>query len=117
MRLGKEIPVKAFNKWITALYEGKYPQGIGFLQNLVGYCCLGVAQREVCKTPRLREDGLLAGRYPSHEVGSPNWLVDIDSEFLTLTGNTLSNLNDNQGFTHQDIAILLELVYVYKILG
>jgi len=116
MELGKEIPRKEFNKWVTALYKGKYPKGTGQLQSSKGYCCLGVAQREVCKKPEQDAYGRLSGGYPAAPFNSPEWLTMMDKDFREKSGQRLSSLNDKEGFTHQEIAMLLELVYVYKML-
>jgi len=66
------------------------------------------------------------------QPGVPKWLHSIDDDFSALTGISLSSLNDS-GFTHfsteselierierltfNEIADLLELVYLYNAFG
>jgi hypothetical protein len=122
--------IKQLKQWIAALDSGKYPQGESMLQGDNGFCCLGVA----CKIFISDEDiirkhkGFIDGAFPSYQGSSPKWLKEINEDFFNKTGITLSKLNDSgyridsisqnhlHRFTFTEIATLLELVYIHKIL-
>lgn len=117
MRKPIEINEQQLLKWIQALDSGKYKQSKGELQNRDGYCCLGVACRVLLpkKSLNLDSEGFLQGGFPeSHD--SPQWLIDVNEDFSNKTGETLVFLNDELKFTFSEIATLLELVYIHKIL-
>lgn len=115
---------RQLQQWIAVLYEEKYPQTTGSLQTLSGYCCLGVAcELFIPHANRTLASGLLIGgtiTYPN-QPGAPDWLQKINIDFVNITDIALTELND-KGFqslppyTFPEIAMLLELVYIYKIL-
>lgn len=121
-----KINKKQFNKWLNALYAEKYNKGTSRLQIKDTYCCLGVGCVELIPPTLLKMDGnVLAGSYPGmYQDAAPQWLKDIDTHFYDKTGTRLSMLNDNGAmaiehmgnFSHPEIAMLLDLVYNYKIL-
>lgn len=107
-----------FKQWIKALRSGKYQQGKYTLQDENGYCCLGVACRVVIKNPSL-ENGMLRGVSPSYQDKSPEWLKKVNEDVNTLTGRTgfcLMSMNDspNEQYTFNEIADVLELLYIHK---
>lgn len=122
-------------RWVMALRSGKYKQGAGELQSKVGhYCCLGVAckefipKRDLC----LRDDNTLTGSMPANQPSSPLWLDEVDALFFQLTEVPLPILNDGTflatdssyarsladlgAFTFDEIADLLEAVFIHKVL-
>lgn len=120
-----DIPVKEIKKWVRALRSGKYKQTRLVLQDKQGYCCLGVA----CKTfiPKHKQIknslfGTLVGGMVWKQPHAPLWLKEVNEEFARITGTSLIMLNDDGmpefdftfDFTFDEIADLLELVFVYK---
>jgi len=126
MKIGK----KELIKWIQALRSGKYSQTQGVLQSKEGYCCLGVACRVLIPKRKLvlYEDGYIDGGVPEYtQIFAPEWLKSINTDFTNKTGLGLTELNDDEysldiipsdlgAFTFNEIADLLELVYIHKIL-
>jgi hypothetical protein len=114
-----QLNIKQFKKWITALDSGKYQQGKYSLQNKNGYCCLGVACSITIPTKFLVLDirGRIRGHMPSEQPLAPPWLKLINEDFFDKTGKSLDALNDDQRYTFPEIATLLELVYIHKILN
>jgi len=109
---------KEFRKWIRALRSGEFKQGLGRLQEIgtSNYCCLGVA----CKVlaPKYETiDGMLVGVVPRVDFGSPKWLSGINRDFEFETGKPLIQLNDKAGLRFDEIADLLEAVYIHKVLA
>jgi hypothetical protein len=110
------IPIKQLKKWIAALDSGEFKQARGALQSEYGHCCLGVGCRLFVPEKKLRTfDGVLRGKVPVDQPAAPEWLVAINGDFFKRTGEMLSSLND-RGYTFPEIATLLELVYIHKIL-
>lgn len=111
-------PIRQLKKWIAALDSGEYEQTKGCLEDRKGYCCLGVA----CKVliPKNKQnlimDTYLNGSMPDDQDHAPEWLKEISNDFRDKTGNLLDVLNDDKGYTFTEIATLLELVYVHKML-
>lgn len=106
-------------KWVDALRSGKYKQGLGALQILDNYCCLGVAcsvaEKNNCKFPKTvinnqyifgteEKIGILP-----HEVR--NWL-ELDNSSPEIVYNTrkvpLVCLNDVEKLSFNEIADLIE---------
>lgn len=115
MEYGKEIDKAQFDKWIKALRSGEYKQTIQALQDKNGYCCLGVACKILIKTPDMHEDSLI-GDFPYQQKHAPEWLKCINSNFEFKTGINLTDLNDIEHFTFDEIADLLEAVYIHQVL-
>lgn len=116
MRINK----KHFWDWINALDSGKYKQTKKTLQDKNGYCCLGVGCDVMMGERALREYGgtkLLIGVLPEDQPRCPAFLKQINNDFKIQTGYKLSVLNDDRGFSFQEIATCLELVYIHKILS
>ena len=113
-----KIDKKDIRKWVRALRSGKYRQGQGQLQDCIGHCCLGVA----CDVfvPKIKQrrgfDGYLKGNLPDEQKYAPAWLKKIDSHFFKKTNIGLPDLNDEDNFTFNEIADLLELVYIHDAL-
>lgn len=113
-----KVNIKELKKWIAALDSGEYKQTRGYLQDEVGYCCLGVACKVLIPLTRQEFKGLyLSGSLPYSQPFSPEWLGDINNDFYNRTGGSLSSLNDSGEYSFADIATLLELVYIHKILN
>jgi hypothetical protein len=113
-----QINIKQFKKWIAALDSGEYRQGGGALQLDFGYCPIGVGCMVTIPKELLyiNHEGRLGGGVAEDQPAAPQWLIDIDDDFYQKTGTGLMCLNDDKAFTFPEIATLLELVYVHKIL-
>lgn len=108
--------VNEIKLWIEALRSGKFNQSKSTLQDLKGYCCLGVACKVVIPQEDLLIDpyGTLIGQFPSYQH-APMWLILIDNNFYAKVGKQLSSLNDNYNFTFLQIAELIEDLYIKKL--
>lgn len=115
-------------QWVSALRSGKYKQTKGALQNQDGYCCLGVACDLFIPQYKLdcftNLDGSLeiTGEMPRHQQHAPDWLREISDDFNLLTGCPITTLNDGsckdiQQLTFDEIADLLEAVYILEVLN
>jgi hypothetical protein len=113
-----KINIKKLKTWVIALRSGNYQQTKATLQDETGYCCLGVA----CKLfipegkQKLTDAGYLVGVMPDEQPYSPKWLQDINRDFGVKTGKNLSELNDNEELSFNEIADVLEMVYILKVL-
>jgi hypothetical protein len=110
-----KVSKKNIEKWCIALRSGKYKQTTYKLQNENGFCCLGVA----CKIfiPEEKQDlknGQLTGSYPDRQPYSPKWLNGISEDVNYKTGEGLLTLNDLMGLTFDEIADVLELIYIHE---
>lgn len=104
--------------WINALRSGEFKQGYNQLQKGDTYCCLGVACKVLIPEHKLEidEDGDMYGIMPGIQSYCPKWLDEIAEDFTNKTGRELPNLNDAAGLTFDEIADLLEAVYILKVL-
>lgn len=127
--------VKDIKKWCKALRSGIYAQDKGCLHSKSGYCCLGVACDVFIKKKDIElDDGLwIKGWMPDQQLMAPAWLKNINDHFTGLMDIGLIALNDGSylvevdkgywdenkhaKFTFDEIADLLELVYVHNALG
>lgn len=111
------IPIRQLKKWIAALDSGDYKQGTECLQDTYGYCCLGVGCKVLINK---RKQNMilerLVGNFPEDQPNAPQWLKEINSDFQNKTGTSLDALNDIEDYTFPEIATLLELVYIHKML-
>lgn len=148
--LGEDIPEQEFYTWIDALRSGNYHQARSNLHCHVwegnqlkpGYCCLGVACKEVGSISDSELDGVgLPNELAGYKTGNKDkWFREINKDFeLKLSsavtdkayftfiesdihGNTegrlvrLDELNDDYGLTFDEIADCLEAVYVHRVL-
>lgn len=132
------MQTKNILKWTKALRSGKYKQTQGALHNKKGYCCLGVAcELFIPKHKRITTKSYsklyITGSQPYDQPSCPEWLKNINYDFpiklkdaSPFTSNnskydndrifSLVDLNDFQEFTFDEIADILELVYIHKIL-
>jgi hypothetical protein len=106
-----------FKKWINALRSGKYQQTQGALQDFDGYCCLGVACKVLIPKNelKLQANKLLKGFLPNYQSKAPEWLKQIDRDFQIETTKFLTTLNDNYDYSFDEIADLLEIIYIHEI--
>lgn len=134
MEIGIDIPVEEFDQWINSLRSGTFRQGQGALDRVDNdqgppshsFCCLGVACFILMPAEKImfiekptRGHGpmkCISGSYPDVQENAPNWLKRIDYDFRDKTNTRLSELNDERHFTFDEIADVLELVYIHKIL-
>lgn len=118
---------KDIKTWVKALRSGKYSQTKKVLQSEEGYCCLGVACTLFIKPvdQKLKRiyfnnnesyKVVLSGGLPRAQQNAPNWLQTVDTDFYDKTGKWLNNLNDNEDFTFDEIADVLEAVYILEVL-
>jgi hypothetical protein len=98
--------------WLVALRSGKYKQARYQLMTSSGFCCLGVA----CDISGLgvwnnlneyvNTHGLVAkGSLPNYVR---DWLGLWDNCGRTLRGGSLADLNDELGWTFEEIANFIE---------
>jgi hypothetical protein len=107
-------------KWANALRSGKFKQGKHKLEDEYGnLCCLGVG----CKifTPRnlqkvKYETSRLAGVDPIEQQHAPQWLKTIDLDLFRKSNYHFTDLNDSLNYTFNEIADIIELMYVHRIL-
>lgn len=103
-------PSKSFIRtWCAALRSGKYKQGTVYLYADKKYCCIGVG----CIVAGADKKQILGQNYPD---GDFDFIRAIDYDFMN-HGYSLSALNDDEQFTFDEIADLLELVYIHEMLG
>lgn len=110
-----QITIEQAQQWTNALRSGKYLQGRSRLQFDNRFCCLGVA----CKifAPNYeRKYGELAGAFPTTDRGAPFWLARISNDLYQKIGQSFVELNDNLDYSFDEIADIIELVYVHKAL-
>ncbi len=118
---------KQIEKWVAALRSGKYQQTEGSLQNIEGFCCLGVACKEFAPEYTLNAlTNFLSGQLPDSNDGAPEWLELIDDDFKNRVKDfSLSDLNDGiilngviflERHSFDEIADLLEAVYIHEVL-
>jgi hypothetical protein len=114
-----QLNKRQFKKWIAALDSGEYKQTHCSLQDNKGYCCLGVGCKVTIPKKLIVTDVLnqIKGGLPIHQPAAPTWLTEINKDFDKKTGRDLIALNDSYDFTFTEIATLLELVYIHKILN
>lgn len=116
MKTTKEFKTN-IQTWIDALRSGKYKQTTDLLEDRLGLCCLGVA----CKifipvNDQITHLGLLVGLAPIGQRNADLWLKEIDERFQALTGKSLSYLNDTLLLTFDEIADVLQAVYIEEVL-
>lgn len=85
LRVGHEIPLEEFTKWMKALRSGKHKQGTGALQGYdEGYCCLGVACKVLIPKKKLifsdTKKWKLDGGMPHSQYEAPAWLKHIHTD-------------------------------------
>jgi len=125
---GTRINSRQFVKWMEALRSNKYGQIGGKLQDHSGSCCLGVACAVLIPKAKLglTNNGKIAGGMPKDQYYAPPWLQELSDDFLTRTTtnglNRAANqigitfLNDSLNMSFQEIADVLEAVYIYGVL-
>lgn len=113
------ITTKAnINRWIRELRSGEYKQTHGALQDAKGFCCLGVAC-DIFTPARalIRDDaGHIFGGMPATQPYTPIWIVELCMDFEKLIGVNLPTLNDDDDFTFDEIADLLQAIYILEVL-
>lgn len=112
------IPTKKeAQKWANALRSGKYEQGRSQLQDGDSFCCLGVACIVFIPKDKLllhKSINSLVGGYPMEQPNAPLWLKNINSDLGKVLGSEFASLNDSYYYTFDEIADIIELVYVHK---
>lgn len=118
MILETKKDIRQFKKWMKALRSGKYHQTEGTLQNVNGFCCLGVACKVLIPEDKQLKDehGLLCGMLSYEQKYSPEWLVNLVVNFKNQTDERVTELNDDGDFNFDEIADVLEAVYIHKVL-
>jgi hypothetical protein len=119
------MTAKQAQKWANALRSGKYQQTTCVLQDSKGYCCLGVA----CEifAPKYKRDalGYLIGGVPNVDDGAPLMLEKVVEDLSRKTKLDITEINDGDTwvdevylskFTFDEIADVIELIYVHKAL-
>jgi hypothetical protein len=103
-------------RWVNTLRSGKYEQCVGTLERNGKYCCLGVAckvAQENGVTVKLdsHSEEILGGTLAfQEEVWKWIGLKDEDGSFFAFnTKKTLTDLNDDDGCSFEEIADYIEL--------
>lgn len=118
-------------KWVDALRSGEYEQTTGRLRDDAGFCCLGVACDLYGKEKNVawEEDGVFLGRNDLLPPAVREWLgLDRNNPELAyispgdddiVVGTSsygvylpASELNDDYGWTFEQIADAIEAVYL-----
>ena len=136
LRSGIAIDEKEFKKWLKALREGNYKQGVGFLNYQNTFCCLGVACDVII--PEKKQEHCthgLFGEVPDDQAHAPEWLKGISEDVrhrfnggsttksmkLGKEGESpyieasLVDINDGKYMNFQEISDALELCYVHGV--
>ena len=96
--------------WVEALRSGEYSQGKNKLQDLNGFCCLGVLCNlgEKAGISVTKRDGRLVGNYLHSQKEIMEW-SGINSPIGVYVGSekTVSDLND-EGKSFEVIADIIE---------
>lgn len=98
--------------WVGALRSGLFKQTRTRLQDKKGHCCLGVACELFTKKPDLNDFGYLTGVMPDEQENNPEWLNLIDEDAYKRNGTSLSRLNDTQKLSFNEIADIIEILYL-----
>lgn len=115
--MNNQLNKKDAQKWANALRSGKYKQTRSTLQNIYGYCCLGVACKIfIPKNKQRIHNTFLVGDLPENQKFSPYWLQNIDDDINNKLFYKFSIMNDTKDFTFDEIADIIELVYIHKVL-
>ncbi len=125
---GYEVSKDTLQEWCDVLRSGKYKQTKGKLQWETRFCCLGLGCHIFIPQDKkeLKEVGTLKGSYPSDQLYAPGWLKRINEDFCYKTGCNLSLLNDfgdeintinPSPFTFDEIADVIEAVYIHEVLN
>lgn len=113
------IDKKGLQLWIKALRSGEYQQTTKRLQDEIGYCCLGVACKVLIPMKNLEfndRNGFLIGKAPYDQRNSPEWLSKISAIVDSKINHSLIWLNDAEKYTFDEIADVLELLFIHKVL-
>jgi hypothetical protein len=115
-----KLPREFTKEWLTALRSGKYKQTSGSLYNIQdqGYCCIGVAARikyplHYLKNKINKSAGNLQGNKKSICSDTKYKLSKIPQELKgSVNANNfvsqLVNLNDDKGYSFEEIAEWIE---------
>lgn len=100
--------------WVEALRSGKYGQTQYTLQDNNGYCCLGVACELFIPKERrqLTNQNYLKGELPTEQGAAPQWLKEVEDDLFGPDSRLLTELNDNDAKSFNEIAALLEEKYL-----
>ena len=103
-------------KWVKALRSEKYNQTRGTLQDSRGYCCLGVACKELIPENKLSFlNGIMWGELPGEQNCAPEWLIEIDDLVSYKSGHPLTSMNDEYCFSFDQIAEILEDLFIKEL--
>jgi hypothetical protein len=113
------VTVETMNKWIHALRSGEYEQTQYRLQSAdsESFCCMGVACKIfIPEENQVIENGILRGASLMYQAQAPAWLRRINADVQDKIGVCLISLNDDENCTFDEIADILEAIYVHKVL-
>lgn len=138
---GERVPKATIQKWCDALRSGEYKQTRDKLEDVNGFCCLGVACKVFIPEELQVKDinGCLVGYDPSSQGSRPNWLFNVVTDFEGKTHKTipiykqqssgsnympqnengytgLIRLNDTLQLTFDEIADCIEAVYIHEVM-
>jgi len=100
-------------KWVKALRSGKYKQTTCTLQDEEGFCCLGVGcvvfeEETGIPLPTNKNGFYNDGNLSSDFTVVKDWLGLSSDEGRFGTDSSLVKLNDNCGFSFEQIADVIE---------
>jgi hypothetical protein len=114
--------IKETRKWCKALRSGEYKQGTGRLQKGDSFCCLGVACKEFIPEEHIEFSAItykgikvMGGSVASCQPHSPKWLRRVSSIVSKFTDVGLTTLNDDVNLTFDEIADILEAIFIYNV--
>ena len=99
-------------KVIKALRSGEYKQTTETLQDEYGYCCLGVMcdvyAKETGIALELDDDGTIYGGSLMDQKTVQEWVGLKDTTGQSQEEYSLAELNDDEGYTFEEIALFIE---------
>lgn len=114
--------IEEAQRWANALRSGEFKQGFGQLEikdcetGQSYFCCLGVGCKVFIpgeKQGLRSESKILYGSFPSFQEESPLWLKTINDDLEFKLGVSFGVLNDGEKYSFDEIADIVELVYVH----
>jgi len=110
-----QVDLDQMKIWIKALRSGEFSQTHSRLQDKHGYCCIGVGCKVLIPAEKQALDysnRYLVGGNAYLQPGAPLWFLKINKDFEKRYGKSLVTLNDTDKLSFNQIADLLEQIYI-----
>lgn len=107
-----------FLVFVGFLMANVLPQGRLLLQTEAGYCCLGFGCILLIPEDQLRTNkstNRLAGALVDSQPAAPNWLRDLNGNFESKNGKSLTQYNDDIRYSFPQIGQLLLDTYTEEL--